>query len=107
MFAKRIAGTKVSRPEAIMSVQDIAVQSQALINVKDSNKVCVKHAICELVYYFEHIDKWSFRLFYLQEDRERMVVRRFKFEEPRIEQIQDLEVMDADIIVFQFCLYCI
>lgn len=27
-----------------------------------------------------------------QEDRERMVVRRFKFEEPRIEQIQDLEV---------------
>ena len=29
---------------------------------------------------------------YLQEERERMVVRRFKFEEPRIEQIQDLEV---------------
>lgn len=28
----------------------------------------------------------------MQEDRERMVVRRFKFEEPRIEQIQDLEV---------------
>ncbi|PON60374.1 Coatomer beta subunit [Parasponia andersonii] len=61
--ASRIAGTKGSRPESIMSVQDIAVQSQALINVKDSNK----------------------------EDRERMVVRRFKFEEPRIEQIQDLE----------------
>lgn len=31
-------------------------------------------------------------LCYLQEDRERMVVRRFKFEDPRIEQIQDLEV---------------
>jgi cytoskeleton-associated protein 5 len=28
----------------------------------------------------------------MQEDRERMVVRRFMFEDPRIEQIQDLEV---------------
>lgn len=46
-----------------MSVQDITIQSQALLNVKDSNK----------------------------DDRERLVVRRFKFEEPRIEQIQDLE----------------
>lgn len=45
IFAKRIAGTKASRPEAIMSVQDIAVQSQALINVKDSNKVWLKRAI--------------------------------------------------------------
>ncbi|XP_038725142.1 protein MOR1-like isoform X2 [Tripterygium wilfordii] len=54
---------KGSRPETIMSVQDIAVQSQAMLNVKDSNK----------------------------DDRERMIVRRFKFEEPRIEQIQDLE----------------
>ena len=27
-----------------------------------------------------------------QEDRERLVIRRFKFEEPRPEQIQDLEV---------------
>lgn len=34
----------------------------------------------------------SFGMAYIQEDRERMVVRRFKFEEPRIEQIQDLEV---------------
>lgn len=34
----------------------------------------------------------SFGLSYMQEDRERMVVRRFKFEDPRIEQIQDLEV---------------
>lgn len=39
MFAKRIAATKASRPESIMSVQDIAMQSQALISVKDSNKV--------------------------------------------------------------------
>ncbi|GKV26713.1 hypothetical protein SLEP1_g35961 [Rubroshorea leprosula] len=59
----RALPTKGSRPETMLSVQDIAVQSQALVNVKDSNK----------------------------EDRERMVVRRFKFEEPRIEQIQDLE----------------
>ena len=28
----------------------------------------------------------------MQDERERLVVRRFKFEEPRIEQIQDLEV---------------
>lgn len=28
----------------------------------------------------------------MQDDRERMVVRRFKFEEPRLEQTQDLEV---------------
>lgn len=28
----------------------------------------------------------------MQEERERLVVRRFKFEEPRPEQIQDLEV---------------
>ncbi|KAG6649509.1 hypothetical protein I3843_07G212500 [Carya illinoinensis] len=55
--------TKGSRTESVISVQDIAVQSQAFLNVKDSNK----------------------------EDRERMVVRRFKFEEPRLEQIQDLE----------------
>ncbi|GAB4826923.1 Protein MICROTUBULE ORGANIZATION 1 [Ancistrocladus abbreviatus] len=55
--------TRSSRAESLMSVHDIAVQSQPLLNVKDSNK----------------------------EDRERMVVRRFKFEEPRLEQIQDLE----------------
>ncbi|CAM8905774.1 unnamed protein product [Rhodiola kirilowii] len=52
-----------SRSDAIMSVHDIAVQSQALLNVKDSNK----------------------------DDRERIVVRRFKFEEMRIELVQDLE----------------
>ncbi|KAK1424197.1 hypothetical protein QVD17_19518 [Tagetes erecta] len=46
-----------------MSVQDINIQSQALLNVRDSNK----------------------------DERERIVVRRFKFEELRLEQIQDLE----------------
>lgn len=59
----RTTSTKGSRQELIMSVQDINSQSQALVNVKDSNK----------------------------DDRERMVVRRFKFEELRLEQIQDLE----------------
>ncbi|XP_073058654.1 protein MOR1 isoform X1 [Primulina eburnea] len=59
----RALSTKGSRQELIMSVQDINLQSQALLNVKDSNK----------------------------DDRERMVVRRFKFEELRLEQIQDLE----------------
>lgn len=62
-ISSRAVATKGSRSDSIMSVHDIAVQSQALLNVKDSNK----------------------------EDRERMVVRRFKFEELRMEQIQDLE----------------
>ncbi|KAG5075422.1 hypothetical protein JHK84_056653 [Glycine max] len=60
--SSRVVATKGTKSESI-SVQDIAVQSQALLNIKDSNK----------------------------EHRERMVVRRFKFEDPRIEQIQDLE----------------
>ncbi|XP_020207196.1 protein MOR1-like [Cajanus cajan] len=60
--SSRAVATKGVKSELI-SVHDIAVQSQALLNIKDSNK----------------------------EDRERMVVRRFKFEDPRIEQIQDLE----------------
>ncbi|KAK1368575.1 Microtubule organization protein [Heracleum sosnowskyi] len=54
---------KGARPETIMSVEDINMHSQALLNIKDSNK----------------------------DERERLVVRRFKFEEPRLEQIQDLE----------------
>ncbi|KAK9143761.1 hypothetical protein Syun_013161 [Stephania yunnanensis] len=53
--------------ESITSVHDLAVQSQALFNIKNSNK----------------------------EERDRIVVRRFKFEEPRLEQIQDLEDMIA------------
>ncbi|XP_027934620.1 protein MOR1 isoform X3 [Vigna unguiculata] len=60
--SSRAVATKGTKSEPI-SVQDIAVQSQALLNIKDSNK----------------------------EDRERMVVRRLKFEDPRPEQIQDLE----------------
>ncbi|KNA20108.1 hypothetical protein SOVF_055370 [Spinacia oleracea] len=61
--SSRTAPVRSSRADSIMSVNDIAIQSQPLLNIKDSNK----------------------------EDRERMVVRRFKFEEPRLEQIQDLE----------------
>ncbi|XP_028125682.1 protein MOR1-like isoform X2 [Camellia sinensis] len=61
--SSRIVSTKVSRPESIMSLHDITIQSQALLNVKDSSKA----------------------------DRERLVVRKFKFEEPRFEQIHDLE----------------
>lgn len=40
----------------------------------------------------------------MQEDRERLVVRRFKFEDPRIEQIQDLEVdlFFRDLTFFMF-----
>ncbi|KAJ6423152.1 hypothetical protein OIU84_024144 [Salix udensis] len=62
-ISARVIPMKGTKPEPTMSFQDRAVQSQALLNVKDSNK----------------------------EDRERMVVRRFKFEEPRMEQVQDLE----------------
>ncbi|KAJ6841944.1 protein MOR1-like [Iris pallida] len=54
---------KASKSNSILSIQDLAVQSQALFIVKDSNK----------------------------EDRERLIIRRYKFEEPRPEQIQDLE----------------
>lgn len=36
---------------------------------------------------------------YMQEDRERMVVRRFKFEELRVEQIQDLEVYNCIVFI--------
>ncbi|XP_052201183.1 protein MOR1 isoform X2 [Diospyros lotus] len=61
--SSRVISAKGSRPESIMSVQDITIQSQPLLNVKDSNK----------------------------DERERLVLRRFKFEEPRLEQIQDLE----------------
>lgn len=46
-----------------MSVHDICIQSQPLLNIKDSNK----------------------------EAREKMVVCCFKFEEPHSEEIQDLE----------------
>lgn len=50
----------------------------------------MKHSsLYEVNILMEHL---SFLLIYVQEDRERMVVRRFKFEEPRIEQIQELEV---------------
>ncbi|XP_059659280.1 protein MOR1-like [Cornus florida] len=61
--SSRVPSSKGSRPESILSVQDMTIQSQPLLNVKDSNK----------------------------DDRERMVIRRFKFEEPRLEQIQELE----------------
>nr|KAJ0225750.1 hypothetical protein LSAT_V11C100015550 [Lactuca sativa] len=54
---------KGSKPEPLTSVQDINIQSQTLLNVKDSNK----------------------------DERERIVVRMLKFEELRLEQIQDLE----------------
>ncbi|KAL4563558.1 hypothetical protein LXL04_027601 [Taraxacum kok-saghyz] len=61
--SSRGVSAKAAKSEPIMSVQDINVQSQALLNIKDSNK----------------------------DERERSVVRRFKFEEVRLEQIQDLE----------------
>lgn len=85
--------TKGAKSESI-SVQDIAVQSQALLNIKDSNKVLLaelEYTKCCLKSY-KYLVGLSSGLSCKQEDRERMVVRRFKFEDPRIEQIQDLEV---------------
>ncbi|CAN1226033.1 Protein MOR1 [Linum grandiflorum] len=61
--SSRIAPPKGSRVDPVLAAHDRAVQSQALLNVKDSNK----------------------------DERERIVVRRFKFEDLRLEQIQDLE----------------
>ncbi|XP_072993641.1 protein MOR1-like isoform X1 [Typha latifolia] len=55
--------TRASKLDAIVSVQDLAVQSQDLFNIKDSNK----------------------------DERQRLVPRKFKFEELRPEQIQELE----------------
>ncbi|KAJ0882922.1 hypothetical protein HanPSC8_Chr10g0415271 [Helianthus annuus] len=37
--SSRVVSVKGSKPELIMSVQDINIQSQSLINVRDSNKV--------------------------------------------------------------------
>ncbi|XP_062079508.1 protein MOR1-like [Humulus lupulus] len=103
--SSRTVGTKALRSESIMSVQDIVVQSQALLNVKDSNKVQLKQAIFECFLLLNILTSNHLDFTYLQEDRERLVVRRFKFEDPRIEQIQDLEVVD--IVVSQICLFCI
>ncbi|CAI0546153.1 unnamed protein product [Linum tenue] len=61
--SSRIAAPKGSRVDPVLAAHDRAVQAQALLNIKDSNK----------------------------DERERIVVRRFKFEDPRLEQIQDLE----------------
>ncbi|KAJ8426686.1 hypothetical protein Cgig2_018777 [Carnegiea gigantea] len=63
MVQQRPGPTKGARADSIVSVHDISIQSQPLLNIKDSNK----------------------------EAREKMVVCRFKFEEPHSEQIQDLE----------------
>ncbi|KAK8488642.1 hypothetical protein V6N12_055631 [Hibiscus sabdariffa] len=58
----RVIPAKGLKPDTMLPVQGISVQPQALLNVKDS----------------------------IKEERERMV-RRTKFEEPRVEQIQELE----------------
>lgn len=54
---------KVSKQVIAITAQDYAVQGQALFNLKDTNK----------------------------EDRERPISRKYKFEELRLEQIQELE----------------
>lgn len=39
---QRAVPVKSSRQESLMSVQDISIQSQALISIKDSNKVSLQ-----------------------------------------------------------------
>ncbi|KAG0450884.1 hypothetical protein HPP92_026450 [Vanilla planifolia] len=56
-LSMRVVPARVSKADPIYTVQDLALQSQALLN----------------------------------EDRERLVIRKFKFEDPRPEQMQDLE----------------
>lgn len=96
---KRGVLAKGARPETIMSVEDINMHSQALLNIRDSNKVYI-----DAGYNSRRLDSLcllSFGIINVQDERERLVVRRFKFEEPRLEQIQDLEVY------FWWCLvYC-
>lgn len=60
---KRGVPTRTLKSDSILSVQDLALQSQALFNVKESSK----------------------------EDRERIIIRRFRFEDPRPEHVQELE----------------
>ena len=102
----------------MLSVQDIAVQSQALINVKDSIKVHM--AIAWNLNLYTNLESSDELVFELQEDRERLVAKKFKFEEPRIEQIQDLEVCTCadftELLVFSIviafmkefysCIFC-
>jgi hypothetical protein len=79
----------------MISSQDSS-QSQALFNIKDSNKVYHDQfpsgnlQSCLL-------DSYLYLYLIWQEDRERRVlVRKFKFEEPRREQIDELKVCDAE-----------
>ncbi|XP_024517263.1 protein MOR1 [Selaginella moellendorffii] len=60
---------KVSKQAAAIAAQDAAVQGQALFNMRDSNK----------------------------EERERSIPRKYKFEEPRPEQILEVE---ADVMKY-------
>ena len=80
----------------MVSTQD-HVQSQSLFNIKDSNKVSNHRAMRHLlVVHFKKNTSGCALASYksaFQEERERRVlVRKFKFEEPRREQIDELKV---------------
>lgn len=89
----------------MVSTQDPA-NSQALFNIKDSNKVRKHKALRYLC--IMHMSHTSLPI--VQEERERRVlVRKFKFEEPRREQIDELKVCFAlkgncfEVFTFAFC----
>lgn len=111
LFLQRGTISKGNRTESLISAHDLAVQSQALLNVKDSNKVPrllinLQTWSCNSICFSFSFD-W---LVHLQEERERIIVRKFKFEEPRIEQIQDLEVwiwLCCVVVLVEWILFCI
>jgi hypothetical protein len=81
---------------SMISTQDPA-QSQALFNIRDSNKVSYHLVLQHLLFVYKaHIGVHIF-----QEERERRVlVRKFKFEEPRREQIDELKVCLGPFSIF-------
>lgn len=99
-WLQRTGPTRAS--SAVISVQDLTYQSQPLFNIKDSNKVACQ-SIFHIMYTPLH-SACSYLIFYfqIQDERERYVARKFKYEDPRPEQIQDLEVCitSIDVVVY-------
>lgn len=99
---QRNVPTRASKVDPFASAQDLAVQSQPLFNVKDSNKVCFCSGNNLLIFLSYFLKELFYDFAYMQEERERLIIRRFKFEEPRPEQIQELEVCILNDLILKF-----
>lgn len=103
-WSQRTAPTRAS--SAVISVQDLTYQSQPLFNIKDSNKVAhqkyLSYNACTWLLSLRGLVLNFFFCSQIQDERERYVARKFKYEDPRPEQIQDLEVCIIFIDVFIF-----